>query len=104
MMASACEASSAGVAAALAPRRDQRLRLVGRPVPHDELVPDILQMGRNRRPHATQTCNADAHLDAPLGEVWISLAQPDTAVMPARHGVRPQRGGACDILARSQGV
>jgi hypothetical protein len=48
-------------------------------------------MGRNRRPHATQTCNADAHLDAPLGEVSISLAQADTAVMPAKAGTHAHR-------------
>ena len=66
MMASACDGKLGRRGGDLGAGGGERLHLVGRPVPHDELVPDILQMGRNRRPHATQTCNADAHLDAPL--------------------------------------
>ena len=43
----------------------ERLELVRRAVPDGDLVPDLDQARGNRRPHATDTSNADAHRLSP---------------------------------------
>src|SRR5581483_11679578 len=51
--------------------RDERLDLLGRPVPHDDLVADLHEAGRDCGPHTTQSGDADTH--ASFSSRWMAV-------------------------------